>query len=309
MSRTEQSRFSELQAVVAVAEHRSFRSAARTLGVSPSALSHAVASVERRLGVLLFQRTTRSVALTEAGQRLVARVRPALREISDAMETVNEFRDTPTGTLRINTAAAAARRIFEPLIVPFLARYPDMHVDLVTDGRLVDIVAEGFDAGIRLAETVARDMVSVACSPPLRYVVVGTPKYFARHGKPKTPADLSAHTCIRRRMPSGAPLRWELAKGAKALNVDVRGPLTLDSDELVVAAASAGMGLGWVNEWSVESLVESRKLAIVLEDWSPPFPGLALYYPMHRHVSAGLRALVALVRETGIGKKRRPRVH
>jgi DNA-binding transcriptional LysR family regulator len=296
MSKIEQLPFSELQAVVAVAEHRSFRRASRALGVSPSALSHAVANVERRLRVLLFHRTTRSVAPTEAGQRLVVRVRPALRELTEAMETANESRDKPTGTLRINAAAAGARRVFVPVILPFLERYPDMHVDLVTEGRLVDIVAEGFDAGIRLAEMVPRDMVAIPCSPPMRFVVVGAPRYLERRGTPKTVTDLQAHTCIRRRMPSGAPLRWELGKGAKAVNVDVHGPLTLDSDELVVAAVAAGVGLGWVNEWSVESLVAKGKLVTVLDDWSLPFPGLALYYPTHRHVSAGLRALVDLVR-------------
>jgi DNA-binding transcriptional LysR family regulator len=307
MSSIEQSRFSELHAVIAVAEHKSFRGAARAAGMSPSALSHAVAGMERRLGVLLFQRTTRSVALTEAGQRLVGRIRPALREISEAMETANDFRDKPTGTLRINTALVAAKRLFAPLVLPFLARYPDMQVDLVAEGRLVDIVAEGFDAGIRLAESVPRDMVAIPCSPPLRFVVVGTPEYLARHGKPKAPADLLAHTCIRRRMPSGAPLRWELVKGSKVLEVDVRGPLTLDTDELVVEAVLGGVGLGWVIEWSVESLVSSGALVTVLDDWSETFPGLALYYPMQRHVSAGLRAFVDLIRETKIAKLRRAR--
>jgi DNA-binding transcriptional LysR family regulator len=307
MKELEQSRrgLGDLHAVVAVAEHASFRKAARAAGVSPSALSHAVASVERRLGVLLFRRTTRSVSLTEAGQRLVARVRPALREIDDAIETANDFRDKPTGTLRINTAVAAARRVLDPILLPFLARYPDVHLEVATDGRLVDIVAAGFDAGIRLADMVPRDMVAVPCSPPMRFVVVGSPRYFERHGRPRTPADLAKHVCIRRRMPSGAPLRWELGKGARTTSLDVPGPLTVDSDELAVGAALAGFGLGWVNEWSVESLVTSGALVPVLEEWSPRFAGLALYYPAQRNVSAALRALVDFARTSGAARSAR----
>jgi DNA-binding transcriptional LysR family regulator len=299
MRNPEQSRraFSDLQAVVAVAEQRSFRAAARVLGVSPSALSHAVAAVEERLGVLLFQRTTRSVAVTEAGLRLVTRLRPALSEIADALETANASRAIPAGTLRINAALAAARRVFEPLVLPYLRRYPDMHVDLVTDGRLVDIVAAGFDAGIRLAERVPKDMVAVPCSPAMRFVVVASPAYLERRKPPRAPADLHSHVCIQRRMPSGAPLRWEFGKGTKSLYLDVRGPLTLDTDDLVVAAVLAGVGLGWVNEWSVEALVTEGRLVTVLDAWAQTFPGLALYYPKHRHASAGLRAFIDLVRE------------
>jgi DNA-binding transcriptional LysR family regulator len=225
-------------------------------------------------------------------------VRPALRQIADAIDTVNDFRDKPAGTLRINTSAAAARHIFEPLVLPFVARYPDMKVDIVTEGRLVDIVASGFDAGIRLKESVPQDMVAVPCSGPLRFRVVGAPAYFKRRPRPRSPADLSAaHVCIRRRMPSGDLLRWEFEKNAEAVTVDVPGALTLDADELMVAAALRGVGLAWVNEWSVVDLLAKGKLLSVLDDWSPRFPGLCLYYPPHRHVSAGLRAFVAMLRE------------
>jgi DNA-binding transcriptional LysR family regulator len=250
--------------------------------------------------VKLFHRTTRSVSLSEAGERFLSRVRPALREIAEAMEGVNAFRDKPAGTLRINTAAAAARRLMDPLILPFLRRYPDMRIDIVTDGRLVDIVAGGFDAGIRLKELVPQDMVAVPCTPPMRFRVVGAPSYFRRHPAPRSPADLTAHVCVRRRMPSGAILRWELEKNGEAMPFDARGPLTLDTDELMVPAAVAGHGLVWVNEWSVEALLSRRRLISVLDDWSPPFPGLCLYYPPHRHPSAGLRALVAMIRELGL---------
>jgi DNA-binding transcriptional LysR family regulator len=307
MSRTAQSRptaFTELNAVIAVAEHRSFRRAAAELGVSASALSHAVASLEHRLGVKLFHRTTRSVSLSEAGERFVERIRPAIREISEAMETVNAFRAKPAGTLRINTGLAAAERIFEPVVLPFLERYPDMRVDIVTEGRLVDIVASGFDAGIRQADTVPRDMVAVPCSPPIRFVVVGSPDYLARHGRPRSPADLAAHECIRRRMPSGIPMRWELEKNGEPVELDVRGALTLDATELMIKAALNGVGLAWVNEWNVETLLAEKRLVRVLDDWCPAWGGLCLYYPPHRHVSAGLRAFVELLRGKDLAGRR-----
>ena len=304
MSNIEQWRsraLSELHAVAAVAEHRSFRRAATALGVSASALSHAVAGLEQRLGVRLFHRTTRSVSPSEAGARFVERVRPALREIADAMETVNDFRGTPTGTLRINTSEPAAAHLLEPVILPFLERYPDMRLDIVTEGRLVDIVAGGFDAGIRLKEAVPRDMVAVPCSPALRFVVVGAPAYFERHPRLRLPADLHAHVCIRRRMPSGALLAWEFEKAGQTIAVDVDGPLTLDSGELMVAAAVRGSGLAWVNEWNAAAPLAARRLVSVLDDWCPPFAGLCLYYPSHRHMSAGLRAFVDLIRDSGLG--------
>lgn len=294
--------FSALNGVVAVAQHRSFRAAATELGISASALSHAVASLERSLGVKLFHRTTRSVSLSEAGERFLARVRPALHEIAAAMEGVNAFRDKPAGTLRINTAVAAARRLLEPLILPYLQRYPDMRIDIVTEARLVDIVAGGFDAGVRLKESVPQDMVAIPCSPAIRFRVVGAPSYFRRHPPPRSPADLAAHICIRRRLPSGALLRWELEKKTQSFALDVQGPLTLDADELMVTAAVEGQGLAWVNEWSVEALLSKRRLISVLDDWSARFPGLCLYYPPHRHPSAGLRALVAMIRELDLGR-------
>lgn len=289
----------ELNAVVAVARHRSFRAAAAELNMSPSALSHAVATLEQRMGLRLFHRTTRSVSVSEAGERFLARIEPALREISAAMELTNEFRETPTGTLRINTSEAAAREILTPVVLEFLRRYPDMRIDIVTNGRLVDIVAEGFDAGIRLAEAVPQDMIAVPCSPPLRFVVVGAPAYFAAHGRPQTPADLPHHRCIRNRMPSGAMMRWEFEKHGESLAIDVNGPLTLDQQSLMVEAALQGFGLAHVSEWAVAAELASGRLVSVIEDWCPVFPGLRLYYPGHRHVPAGLRAFVALIREVG----------
>jgi DNA-binding transcriptional LysR family regulator len=290
----------ELNAVVAVASHRSFRAAATELGMSPSALSHAIAALEQRMGVRLFNRTTRSVALTEAGEQFLAKVRPALREIAEAIDASNVFRDSPAGTLRLNMSEGAARQILTPIVLEFMQRYPQMQVDLVTQGRLVDIVAEGFDAGIRLAEAVPQDMIAIPCGPEQRYAVVGSPAYFNSRARPKTPGDLVAHECIRGRLPSGAMLKWEFEKRGEQMVVDVKGLLTLDHYELWIEAALEGAGLAYVNEWSVSHEISSGRLIRVLEDWTQPFPGLSLYYPGHRHVPTGLRAFIGIIRETAL---------
>lgn len=290
----------ELNAVLAVATHRSFRAAATELGISPSALSHAIAALEQKMAVRLFHRTTRSVALTETGERFLARIRPALREISEAMDLVNEFRDTPSGTLRINTSEDAAKMILTPLVLEFLRRYPQMRIDLVSEGRLVDIVAEGFDAGIRLAESVPRDMIAVPCSPPLRFVVVGAPSYLQAHEPPLVPADLMQHQCIRGRLPSGAAFRWEFAKRGDSQVIDVEGVLSVGGSNLILEAALSGMGLAYVIEHAAREHLDSGRLIAVLEDWTPPFPGLCLYYSGHRHVPAGLRAFIDLIKEVGV---------
>ncbi|MCR6630055.1 MAG: LysR family transcriptional regulator [Magnetospirillum sp.] len=287
----------ELNAVVAVATHRNFRAAATELGMSPSALSHAVAALEGRLGVRLFHRTTRSVSLSEAGEQFLERVRPALRDIAEAMEVAGDFRHTPAGTLRISASEVGARLVMAPFILDFVRRYPDMHVDLVTDGRLIDITAEGFDAGIRLAEAVPRDMVAVPCSPDQRFVVVGSSAYFGQRPRPQVPTDLLDHPCVRWRLPSGTPYRWEFERRGEKLNLDVRGPLTLDQQPLMIEAALAGLVLAYVKDWAVAGHLAAGRLVSVLDEWTAPFPGLCLYYPRHRHVPAGLRAFVALVRE------------
>lgn len=283
--------------MVAVATHRSFRAAAAELGMSPSALSHAIASLEQRMGVRLFHRTTRSVALSEAGEQFLARVRPALRDISDAVESVNRFRDTPAGTLRINLSLGAARMVLTPLVLRFLGRYPEMHIDLVSDDRMVDIVAEGFDAGIRQIEAVPQDMIAIPCTRELCFAVVGSPAYFEGRTLPKTPGDLMSHTCIRARLPGGTPYRWEFEKHGERVNVEVAGPLTLNQWDLMVEAALQGVGLAYASEWTVADHIAAGRLVRVLDDWTPPFPGLALYYPGHRHVPAGLRAFVEVVKE------------
>jgi DNA-binding transcriptional LysR family regulator len=256
-----------------------------------------VAALEKRLGVRLFHRTTRSVSLTEAGDRFLARVLPALAELSAAMESVNEFRDTPTGTLRITTSEGAARQVLTPMVLEFMKRHPDMKVELVVESRFVDIVKEGFDAGIRLLEAVPHDMVAVPCGPKQRAAVVGSPLYFKANRRPKVPADLRAHRCIRTRKRNGGLYAWEFERRGEELEVEVDGPLTLDTLALVVEAALNGAGLAYLNEWDVQSHLASGKLVRVLEDWLPAWPGLCVFYPSHRHVPAGLRAFVDVVKE------------
>ncbi|SMF86946.1 transcriptional regulator, LysR family [Azospirillum oryzae] len=292
----------ELEAVQAVARHRGFRAAAAELGMSRSALSHAIAALEERLGVRLFHRTTRSVALTQAGEQFVADTAPALRDIRAAFDRLGEHRAAPAGTLRINSSAGAARMIMKPVILEYLRRYPEMTVDIVTEGKLVDIVLEGFDAGVRLAEQVPQDMIAIPLGPELRFAVVGTPEYFAGRSLPATPADLAGHRCIRSRLPSGALYRWEFERHGETVTIDGSGPLILDNPDLMLEAVRAGMGLGYLAEWHVADDIAAGRLLRVLEAWTPPFPGLCLYYSGRRHLPPGLRALVDLVREIGGGR-------
>lgn len=287
----------EFDAVVAVAKLGSFRAAATELGMSSSALSHAVAALEARLGVRLFNRTTRSVSATDAGEQFIGRIAPALAEIGGAIEGINSHRDTPTGTLRINTSAGAARMVLTPIILEYMRRYPEMRVVLVTEGRFVDIVGQGFDAGIRIAEAVPQDMIAVPIGGDIRMVVVGSPDYFEGKSRPIVPADLLSHHCIRARMATGAVWHWEFERHGEAVKIDVRGSLTLDEMTLILEATLAGAGLSYLNEWVVRDHIAAGSLIPVLEDWSPPYPGLCLYYPGRRHVPAGLRALSDLIRE------------
>ena len=289
--------FSELNAAAAIAARKSFRAAANDLGISASALSHAVASLESRLGVRLFNRTTRSVSLTPAGEQFLTRVNPAMREIADAMHEVNEQRSTPAGLIRINTSEVAGEQILAPIVTEFLRRYGDVQLEIVTEARLVDIVADGFDAGVRVAELVPRDMISIPIGKTQRHVVVGAPSYFTTRTQPRSPSDLKEHVCIRYRLPGGSIYRWEFEKRGQILNVDITGPLTLDSDRLVLRAALEGAGLAYVSEWSARKALAEGRLIQVLSDWTPPYPGLCLYYPSHRHLAAAMRAFTDLIRE------------
>ncbi|MDR3400772.1 MAG: LysR family transcriptional regulator [Pandoraea sp.] len=286
----------ELEAVMAVARHRSFRAAATELGVSTSALSHSVATLEARIGVRLFNRTTRSVSLSEAGTQFVGSIAPALSTIQSALDEAGTFRDTPSGTLRINTSVGAAHQVM-PVLLAFSERYPDVKLDIVTEGRLIDIVVDGFDAGIRLMEIVPQDMIAVPFGDRQRFAVVGSPAYFARHKPPRTPTDLRDHRCIRSRMPGGAIYQWEFERHGEALRVDGNGPITLDDASLMLKAARAGVGLAYLTEWNVRDDLEAGTLVRVLEAWTPPLDGLALYYPGRRHIPAALRVLIDVIRE------------
>jgi len=287
----------ELEAVLAVARRGSFRAAAAELGMSTSAVSNAIAGLEARLGSRLFHRNTRSVSLTEAGRRFADRITPALMEIRSASEEINAQDQSLTGTLRINASVGAAQMIFEPLVLAFMRRHPGMTIDIVTEARLVDIVAAGFDAGIRLEESVPRDMIAVPIGGDQRLVVVGAPSYFEHHPRPRVPGDLSAHACIRLRLSHGGIYRWELERHGESVAVDLRGPLILDEMRMIAQAARAGMGLAFMSEWYVAEDLAAGRLLQVLDDWTPPFPGMRLYYPGHHHVPAALRAFIELIRE------------
>ena len=288
---------SDLSAFVAVATHRSFSRAAAELGLSPSALSHTVRSLEERLDLRLLNRTTRSVAPTEAGERLLERLRPALRDIHDALEDANAFRAKPAGRLRLNVPRSAALLLLAPVMTRFITAYPQMRLEITAEDRLVDIVASGYDAGVRFGESVERDMVAVRIGPDLRMAVVGSPAYFRRHPKPVKPRDLRGHACIRFRLPSGTIYRWEFEKKGEVLEVEVDGPLTLSDQQVMLQAALDGAGLAIVLESHARPHLKARQLVRVLADWCPPFPGYFLYYPSRRQVPAGLRAFIDMMRQ------------
>lgn len=288
---------SDLAALAAIATHRSFRKAADELGLSPSTLSHMIRSLEASMGVRLLHRTTRSVSTTEAGERLVARLQPVLRDLDLALEEINLFRDQPSGTLRINAGEEAARLLLSSVAPQFLQRYPEMSLDVVTDGRLIDIVAEGFDAGVRLGEAVPQDMIAVRFGGNLRFVAVASPTYLAAHPAPVAPDDLQEHACIRQRLPSGKLYRWEFEKRGQELSVDVPGKLTLDHSRLMAEAAADGMGIAYVPDRVAQAHLDDGRLVTVLSDWCPKIPGLFLYYPGNRHVPAGLKAFIEVLKE------------
>lgn len=297
----------DLEAVVAISRRGSFRAAALELGMSATALSSAIGKLEAALGVRLFNRTTRSVSLSDAGRLFVESVGPALQDIHGAMEAVRSRQEVPSGTLRINAFAEAAREILSLLVLEYLRRHPRVHVDLVTEGRLVDIVAEGFDVGVRVAGLVPSDMIAVSLGRPHRYAVVGSPGYFRKRPKPLVPPDLLSHSCIRVRLPNGALFRWQFEKAGQTAQIDVTGRITLDEVNLARTAVLEGVGLGYFMEQSILADVEKRRMIRVLDDWTPPFPGLCLYYPGRRNPSAALKAFVGLARE--FSARHRPETH
>ena len=284
-----------LDAVLAIARRGSFRAAALDLGMSTTALSHSIARLEASLGVRLFNRTTRSVSLSDAGRAFVDRIAPAVAEIRGAMETAQSQRLTPSGLLRINASVQAGREI-APLVMAFLRRHPEMQVDLVTEGRLVDIVAEGFDLGVRPADLVPRDMIALPFGKPQRYAVVASPNWVASHGLPQTPADLPLKDCIRVRLPNGALFRWTFERDGEAIQIEAQGRLTLDEASLARMAVLDGIGIGFFIEQDVADDITAGRLTRLLADWTPPRPGFSLYYPGRRYPSAGFAAFLAEVR-------------
>ncbi len=287
----------DLGAFAAIAAHRSFRKAADELGQSPSTLSHVMRTLEATLGVRLLHRTTRSVAPTEAGTRLLARLHPLLRDLTAALGEVDAFRDGPSGTLRINANETAARLLLREVVPRFMARHPAVALDLVTEGRLVDIVAEGFDAGVRLGESLPQDMVAVHFGGDTRFLAVAAPTYLDARGMPTTPDDLEGHSCIRHRMPSGKLYRWEFERNGQELAVDVPGTLTLDHPGLMVEAAADGLGIAYVNERAARAHLADGRLRPILAEWCPTILGLFLYYPGHRQVPGPLRAFIDVLKE------------
>jgi DNA-binding transcriptional LysR family regulator len=288
---------SVLSAFLAVAEGRSFSRAAKLLGVSPSALSHAIRGLEEQIGVRLLARTTRSVAPTEAGAQFIARLGPALADVRGALEQVSRFRDRPAGRVRLVASRLAARTVLAPKVGRFARAYPDVVLDVTTteEGRF-DLVGAQFDAGIHLGEFIERDMVAVRVSNEQRAAIVGAPSYFASHPKPKSPRDLTNHRCLNFRHGSSGVYRWEFEKGRKSLAVAVNGPLTVDDVEVLIQAAIDGTGLAFTLEEHVSAHLANGALLRVLEDWCPPFAGYFLYYPSRRHQPPALSALIEMLR-------------
>jgi DNA-binding transcriptional LysR family regulator len=299
----ERSELGDLSAFLMVAETRSFTRAAARLGTSQSALSHTVRRLEERLGVRLFNRTTRSVAPTEAGERLIRTVGPRLEEIDAELKALGALRKKPAGAIRITTGELAAENILLPALMRLLPRYPDIKVELIIDYGLTDIVAERFDAGVRLGEQVAKDMVAVPIGPQMRMAVVGSPAYFAAHAPPKTPRQLAEHVCINLRLPTrGGLYAWEFEKSGRVLNVRVEGQLTFNTAGLIRKAVLAGMGLACLPLDSLQNEIDKGRLVHVLGDWCPPFPGYHLYYPSRRQQSPAFALLVEALRYRGSRK-------
>lgn len=287
----------DLTAFLAVAEERSFTRAAAKLGTSQSALSHTVRRLEANLGLRLLTRTTRNVAPTEAGERLIETLGPALSDIEAKLAALTELRDRPSGTIRITTSEYAANFILWPVIKRLLPDYPDLHIELSLDQSLTDIVEGRFDAGVRLGESLAKDMIAVPIGPDLRMAAFASPGYLDRYGVPSTPHDLTAHKCINLRLATlGGLYAWEFEKDGQALRVRVEGQLTFNDTPMVVEAAREGFGIGFIPEDHVMNLIKEKQLVRVLDDWCPPFAGYHLYYPSRRQPSSGFKLLVDALR-------------
>jgi len=287
---------SELAAFEAVARHGSFRRASEERGVTASAISHTVSNLEARVGIRLLNRTTRSVSLTEAGATLLADLSPAFDQIGTAVDALNRFRDTPFGTVRINAPNSVAPFVLGPVMGRLIAQNPNLQLEIVATDRLVDIVEEGFDAGIRLGESLRDGMTAVKINPQVRLVVVGSPDYFERRPVPRSPADLENHVCIQNAYPNMRRYPWSFSRDGQEIDVTPGGPLVLHDHELMIEAALAGVALAYVWEDRARPFVESGRLIRCLDDWIVPEDGLYLYYPARKHMSAGLRAVIDAMR-------------
>jgi DNA-binding transcriptional LysR family regulator len=288
--------FADLAAFVAIADNLSFRAAASRLGVTPSALSHTMRHFEERLGVRLLHRTTRSVALTDAGRRLLDRLRPAIEEVSEALDDLRAEQGHPSGRLRLYVTHLAGAAVVAPLWQRFLSAFPEVKLEIHTAEAPSDIVAEGFDAGIGPKHWAAADMIAVRVMGPTRVAVVGAPAYFARTPPPRTPDDLARHSCVQYRRAAGAVFEWPFERDDRALRISPDGRVMVNDSELAVRAAVDGLGIAYTIEALADPFLRSGQLVRVLEDWSPSFDGLFLFYPGHRQVPAALRTLIDMLR-------------
>lgn len=290
----------DLYAFMVVAEEQSFTRAAAKLATSQSALSHTIRRLEASLGVRLLTRTTRSVAPTDAGDRLLKTLAPALEDISAELSSVKELREKPSGNIRVTASDHAVNSVLWPALKRFLPKHPDIHVEVDFNSGLTDIVSDRLDAGIRLGEAVAKDMVAVKIGPDLRMVVVGSPRYFANNPKPRKPQELADHACINLRLATnGGFYAWELQKGRREMKVRVEGPLAFNNTEMIAQAAVEGFGLGFVMENAVADRLKDGSLVTVLDDWCPPFSGYYLYYPSRRQPTAAFSLFVEALRYRG----------
>ena len=292
----------ELEAVLAIVRCGSFRAAALDLGISTTAISNAVGKLERELAVRLFNRTTRSVSLTHAGRIFVAQIKPALEDIGKAMNSARSQQETPSGTLRINAFATAAREIMAPLVLVYLQRYPQVHLDIVTEGRLVDVVAAGFDLGVRSSDLVPTDAIAIPLGQIRRMAVAASPTFFEGRPIPQMPQDLLTYPCVRVRLPNGALFRWRFEKNGEELQIEVDGPITLDEASLARIAVTNGVGIGYFMESDVREDIAAGRLVRILDDWTPPVAPLCLYYPNRRNSSAAFQAFIALARDFAAGR-------
>lgn len=297
--------FGELSAFMAVAEQRNFTRAAKQLGISPATLSQSIRTLEERLGVRLLNRTTRSVAPTEAGEKLLLRLRPVIDDYEAAIDSLNEFRDKPAGLLRLTVAPPAAQSVLAPVLAKFLAQYPDIRLEISVDSANIDIVAQQFDAGIRAGDRIDRDMIAVRITDEWQTAVVGSATYLAKRGKPKSPEDLLAHNCIRLRMPNGALLPWRFQKDGKIFDVAVNGSLILNETSLMAPAIIDGVGLTQIPRAYVAAAIAEGRVVSLLEEWQPSGAPFALYYPSRRQTPAALQALIDFLRKDQRGRSSR----